>query len=292
MREKLLLDMLTYRRPSDSKTERHWVRSFIATVPGMKRDSYGNCYMVIGDNPTTMISCHTDTVHNTGGRQKTTLVNGLVSLANSSREKKRNCLGADDGAGVFVALEMIRAEVPALYVFHRSEEVGGKGSDYISTRTPELVSGIERCIAFDRRGRHDLITHQMFGRCCSEQFAERFAELLDMDHISASGTFTDSANYTDLIGECTNISVGYESEHSVNETLDLNYLDELIDRLSVIDLDSLPSVRLPGESDPEEFDFGWSGSNTSLLLEDALVEMTDEEYDRYQNDLIDKGFVF
>ena len=294
MKEKLLLDMLTYRRPSGSKSERRWIHKFVDTVPGMTRDSFGNRYVVVGDNPTTMVSCHTDTVHGTGGRQKIKRSPGVVSLNRSGahlvKDNKRDCLGADDGAGVFVALEMIHAKVPALYVFHRAEETGGKGSDYISTKTPELVEGIARCIAFDRRGQHDIITDQMYGRCCSDQFAECFGELLDMGHSPASGTFTDSANYTDLIGECTNVSVGYELEHSPNETVDLYYLEELIDRLTQVDFGSLPSVRLPGEVDPNDFSsisFTWSPDT----MEDLLT-MTDEEYDHYQNEMMDRGFVF
>ena len=37
------------------------------------------------------------------------------------------------------------------------------------------------------------------------------------------GVYTDSAEFTDIIPECTNISVGYYKEHTVNETQDIQY---------------------------------------------------------------------
>ena len=43
-----------------------------------------------------------------------------------------DCLGADDGAGVFLMLEMIDANVEGTYIFHRGEERGGWGSSQIA----------------------------------------------------------------------------------------------------------------------------------------------------------------
>jgi len=286
MRIKLLKKLLTYRRPADSKTERKWVAKFLDTVPGMQRDDYGNRFVKIGtDSPQTMISCHTDTVHGSGGQQRIeTDHQGIIHLAPSAPrwsassiqpwKSNRDCLGADDAAGVFVALEMIRARVPALYVFHRAEEVGGLGSSYLTQTTPDLTNGILRCIALDRRGDGDIITHQAFGRCCSDEFAEAFSGLLRMNHQNASGTFTDSANYVDIVGECTNISVGYEKEHSPSETLDTFYLEELIDRLSTVDLDTLPCSRQPGDPDPDDM---WTEFRFEEESHGELIELGEEK---------------
>jgi hypothetical protein len=41
------------------------------------------------------------------------------------------------------------------------------------------------------------------------------------------GVYTDSAEFVDYIPECTNISVGYYSEHTVNEKQDINHLIDL-----------------------------------------------------------------
>jgi hypothetical protein len=39
--------------------------------------------------------------------------------------------------------------------------------------------------------------------------------------------FTDSANFTELIPECTNVSVGYFNEHTHDELQNITYLEKL-----------------------------------------------------------------
>ena len=75
-------------------------------------------------------------------------------------------------------LEMIKASVPGLYIFHRDEEVGGKGSKYISINTPEILKGIQFAIAFDRYGTTSVITEQMGGKCASREFADSIYSFL------------------------------------------------------------------------------------------------------------------
>ena len=61
--------------------------------------------------------------------------------------------------------------------------------------------------------------------------------------------FTDTANYTGIIPECTNLSVGYSNEHSVAESQSVAFLLDLRDKLLALDTDKLPIVRDPSESD-------------------------------------------
>jgi hypothetical protein len=266
------------------------IKRFIDVVPGMKKDTFGNRYIIVnredGQRPTTMISCHTDTVHTNPGRQllardhrsdvymlnepapceefsdrfETRNARPEFSVGhNMAKPRKKEslkaakfryekqCLGADDGAGVYAALCMIYAGVPAMYIFHRAEEIGGYGSQWIADHQPNRLKGLKRCIALDRRGENDIITHQMMGRCCSDDFAWVLATSLGMKHQPcAFGSFTDSANYTDFIPECTNVSVGYGLEHSAREFVDFAYLTCLIEALCEMDFDSLPVVRTPG----------------------------------------------
>jgi hypothetical protein len=71
------------------------------------------------------------------------------------------------------------------------------------------------------------------------------------------GVFTDTDNYTGLVGECTNVSVGYYSEHTVNEVLDTDHALALRDALIALDPDQLVYERQPGEIDPD----AWSWSS-------------------------------
>lgn len=59
-----------------------------------------------------------------------------------------------------------------------------------------------------------------------------------------TGIYTDSAQFTQLILECTNISVGYYNEHSVSEKQDIKHLEQLCDVVCKIDWESLPVVRV------------------------------------------------
>src|SRR5690606_29717089 len=150
----LLLDMLSYRRPAGSQTERQFIERFIAPT-GAKPDGYGNYILRVGEWP-VLWSAHTDTVHKQGGRQQVRVCGQTAMVPDGS-----NCLGADDGTGCWILLEMIRAGVEGLYVFQRAEETGCNGSRYIATHTAEQPDGIEEAIAFHRRGEYSNGTHQV-----------------------------------------------------------------------------------------------------------------------------------
>ena len=167
-------------------------------------------------------------------------------------------VGADDAAGCYILLALIRANVPGLYVFHRDEEIGGLGSNYFARQDPaKCLPAIKRCIAFDRKGFTSVITHQGMERNCSDEFAVALAcKLGPAWRKDDTGIFTDSANYVDIIPECTNISVGYENEHTTREKLNVHFLEHLTTTLCGIDWDSLPTKRDP--CTVEYLDDGWS----------------------------------
>jgi hypothetical protein len=204
----------------------------------MRKDAYGNRILYCKDSR-VMISTHTDTVHRTGGKQSIRVHNGILRTARS------NCLGADDTAGIYAALRMIDAGVKATFVFHRDEEIGGLGSKWLARTYPGWLQEFDVCLALDRRGTSDIITHQLFSRSASDLFAWSLADQLDLGHQPAEGLYTDSVNYTHLIPECSNISVGYQDEHTPGEYLDIEYLEELIERLARVDWDELIIARKP-----------------------------------------------
>lgn len=252
-----LIQILTYQRPAGTKTERDFVRAFVKPT-GARPDARGNYFLTIGNEaPRVLWSCHTDTVHRAEGRQKPRIRGGMIRAPKDS-----SCLGADDGAGVWLMLEMIRAKVPGLYIFHRAEEVGGLGSAHVAEQTPDALAGIQIAIAFDRRGTQDVITHQGWSRCCSDDFAKSLAAQLPGYRPDDSGVFTDTANYTRLIPECTNISVGYQAEHTANESLDSRHLLALRDAMLSLDPSKLVVARDP--ADIEEADIDWRGGWSSF----------------------------
>lgn len=272
-----LCDMLTYRRVSGSRTETKFINRFIRPL-GAKPDSMGNMILRIGDSP-VLFSSHTDSVHTSSGRQRLIYKNGVLKVKHPKPDAKakpktvtyswtdkdgkvqtgsyttlgasRNqCLGADDAVGCWIMREMALAGIPGLYIWHRQEESGGVGSAYIADNHREVLEGIKAAIAFDRRGFDDVITHQAGGRCASDIFAESLAGQLPGKYRPCSGgVFTDTANYTELVAECTNISVGYDHEHTERESLDLAHALDVRNAMLDFDASKLEFRRNPGEKD-------------------------------------------
>ena len=168
------------------------------------------------------------------------------------KELSKNVLGADDKLGCYIMCRLIEKGIPGLYVFHHGEECGGIGSRWLAQNKPEFVKDIDYCVAFDRQDYGDVITSQSGGRCCSDEFANALCSALNTNlppkqqMSKSSGTFTDSASYTSLIPECTNVSVGYKGQHSSSERFDHEWLEHmLIPALFKVDWAKLPVKRDP-----------------------------------------------
>jgi hypothetical protein len=240
-----LFAMLRTCRPHGSQAEHDFIVRFLLPL-GVEADGFGNLWLRV-DNAPVLWSSHVDSCHRQGGRQSIRVDNRFVRLAPNSRS---NCLGADCAAGVWLMTEMIQARVPGLYVFHRGEERGGLGSRYVAQQQPARLDGITAAIALDRRDTHSIITHQGGTRTCTDGFAQSLADAIGLRHQpDPTGLFTDTANYVDLVGECTNVSVGYQDEHTPREMLNLDYLLALRDTLVTIDTRQLAFIRQPGEAD-------------------------------------------
>jgi hypothetical protein len=128
-----------------------------------------------------------------------------------------------------------------------------------------LLSEFDRAIAFDRKGQDSVITHQGWGRCCSDNFAEALAAALCTDNMwfapDDTGVYTDTAEFTEIIPECTNISVGYEGAHSERESLDLLFFNQLADQVLMVNWDNMPTERDPSVVETLSYGDGYSYGN-------------------------------
>jgi len=257
-----LLEMIIIRRPARYEGDEELIERFLDPIDGMQEDEHGNRILKIGDAP-VMWSCHTDTVHSSKSFDKYQRIRfdkGIISLA---KDEKSNCLGADCTAGIWIMLEMIKGGVEGLYIFHRDEEVGGYGSSYVAKHHLDLIKDIKYAIAFDRKGNSSIITHQAMERCASDAFAESLSKLLPVGYLKDDGgTFTDTANYTSIIPECTNISVGYDDAHSSKESLNVYDLLRLREAMLKFDHTQLVCERDPSITEYSE-DFMRYSTRTS-----------------------------
>ncbi len=101
-----------------------------------------------------------------------------------------------------------------------------------------------------------------------------------MRHAPAEGIFTDSANYAHLIPESSNISVGYENEHTSAETLDSIYLERLIERLALVDWTGITIARDPNAVDPGFPTWMWDEFTECPMChgEDQYCSLCDGEF--------------
>lgn len=202
-------------------------------------DIYGNITVDRGGD--TCFTSHTDTVDNKLGENELEInEKGLLQV------KGGGVLGADDGAGMYVMIQMILAGKSGLYVFFATEEQGRIGSTNYT-----MPDHIKKCVSFDRKGYDNLITHQMTEEGCSVAFADAFIAQFDLPYKKdPTGSFTDSYTFFNTVSECINLSVGYFDQHTKNESLDVVFLEKLVDACIAMDWDSLPVKR-----DPEVYRF-------------------------------------
>lgn len=261
---RILLDMLTYCRPANSPTCLEFEQRFLLPL-GATRDAHGNYHVCTDATSRVLWSAHTDTVADSGGRQRVSYdaATGIVQLSKHARRHKRNCLGADNTAGVYLLTEMIKAGVPGYYIFHYAEEHGCLGSyELADTNGDWLRQRFDYAIAFDRRGTAEVITHQRARRMASDTCGLTLAEWLNAGTgfqyaLSDKGIYTDTAEYPDYIPECFNVSVGTADEHRQHETLNVRHVLALRDRLCSHALPTLPVVRV-AEPEPITYrQFSW-----------------------------------
>lgn len=293
-----LLDMLTYRRPAGSPTDRLFRERYLLSLPDAYLDRHGNIHVARGDHPRVLWSCHTDTVHRDGGRQAIDVdAAGIVRLADrekytatypialplppapgresrSARRRRRRrerqgqpgllgqqqryrstCLGADDTVGVYLMREMIQQGIPGHYIFHYGEERGGLGSSALARTDAVWLRSFETAIALDRQGTGDVVISQFGQQTASMRFAVSLAAALSaadasLRYAPSPGVYTDTAEYADVIPECTNLSVGYYGQHTADERVDTRHVDRLLGALLALDPSALDIVRDPSR-DPE-----------------------------------------
>jgi len=210
----------------------------------LKKDVHGNYFYEIGQSRTIFAS-HLDTATKVSSKVNHVFDGDIIKTDGTT------VLGADDKAGVTIMLWMMNHKVPGLYYFFIGEEVGCIGSGLAAKSIGDFKGKYDRIISFDRRDVFSVITHQSWSRCCSNEFADELANQLNSAGVGLEykkddgGVYTDSAEFIDIIPECTNLSVGYYKEHTTTESQDIEHLRKLAEACLKVDWDNLPTVRDP-----------------------------------------------
>ena len=237
----------------------------------MQKDEWGNYFYKIGESR-SIFAAHLDTVSKEYGNVTHVFDGNLIKTDGTTT------LGADDKAGITVLLWMIQNNIPGLYYFFIGEEVGcigsGKAAKSMSfcqtgtiPKTGFYKGNYDRIISFDRRDVGSIITYQSSSRCCSDDFADALCRDLNLTgNLSykkdTGGVYTDSAEFTHLVPECTNVSVGYYKEHTTTESQDILHLTNLAEACLLVDWENLPTKRDPNKNEWKD-DWRDYSSNTS-----------------------------
>lgn len=235
-----------------SRTYPHGTESLLfpilhSTADGLEQDEFGNLFVMIGKSD-VMFTSHLDTATSQNVQVNHVIDGDIIKTDGTS------ILGADDKAGVTIMLYMIQNKIPGLYYFFLGEEVGCVGSKKLSAKHGQnKIEGINKVISFDRRGTTSVISFQSSKRCASDAFTNSLAEQLnkaDADFkykTDDTGVLTDSFQFVSIYPECSNISVGYQSEHTFGETQDIKHLEKLAKACLLVDWNSLPVERDPSK---------------------------------------------
>ena len=219
-------------------------------LPKLYTDIHGNYYKIIPGDTKTMFTSHLDTAD--WKQLPTKLMSKMIDNEEYIFTDGTSILGSDDKAGVTIMLYMMAHNVPGLYYFFLGEERGGVGSRLVAGDFEEIdyLKDIKRCISFDRRKTGSVITSQYGRVCCSDDFGSALCREYSSNGVKLSlddtGIFTDSASFIDNIPECTNISVGYENEHTTKEIQNITFLDKIAKASVNVKWSKLPTIRKVG----------------------------------------------
>lgn len=192
---------------------------YLISVYGEEKVVISNDYLVAyGTIPVGLVA-HLDTVH-------TVPVQTLLYDREQNIMWSPQGLGADDRAGVYAILEILNRGLTPTVIFTTDEEVGGIGASRLVADIPTM--DLNYLIELDRRGEDDCV----FYDCDNEDFEK---------HIEKYGFRTNFGSYSDIDTICrvwkmagVNLSIGYTNEHSKFETLNVNWMNNTIDKVCTI----------------------------------------------------------
>lgn len=133
-------------------------------------------------------------------------------------------MGADDRAGVFAILQIIRAGYKPHVIFTTDEEIGCIGAEVLSY-LPNPFEDLRYIIQLDRRGANDCVFYD-----CDNSDFEKYIE--NFGFVTAYGSFSDISTLCPAWGVAgVNLSVGYRDEHSTSEVLFVGQMLDTIEKV-------------------------------------------------------------
>ena len=145
-------------------------------------------------------------------------------------------LGADDRAGVFAIIQIIKKGLRPHIIFTTDEESGAWGATALGKEDCPFED-LRYVIELDRRGINDCV----FYDCENIEFTT-YVE--SFGFVEAIGSFSDICMICEDWGVAgVNLSIGYRDEHSVSEVLFVGHMLNTIDK--VVTMLTVPADKIP-----------------------------------------------
>lgn len=182
-------------------------------------------------------------------------------------------LGADDRAGIFSILKIVKAGYKPHIIFTTEEERGGIGATQLLIKNPKCpFKELKYMIELDRAGTCDCV----FYDCENDLFTEYIESF---GFIEALGSFSDISILAPYWGiAAVNLSIGYENEHSYREVLHVGPLYRTIKRVIAMlkDADNIIEPFIYIRSYISRFGYNWEDYLTSdiALYSKEIVKCT------------------
>ena len=247
-------------------------------------------YIYISTTPNQnkpLLISHLDTVDSHGIRgDKQPIPNividnsGIMSVADD-----KSVLGADDRAGVWIMLQMLRKDIMIAndydYLFCCDEEIGGVGSSVFAKDYKHNLNNYNCFISLDRQGTDEVATYGYDNDDLIKVFK-------DVGYVKARGTFTDCVNLSSESDiACVNLSVGYFNEHSSREIQHIDVLYSTLEILTNNDIrDKLAIVKYEAKKDNY-----WYSYDSNYDLDPCLCDCCGQHLPLYNIDISKTEYV-
>lgn len=207
---------------------------FKMEAKGMKRRVYtdGDNYMLIkGTEPTLCLVAHIDMIRR-GDKAAGKIVemnNGIViAYRNKAKGRERDILGADDRAGCFALLQIMREDPRPNILLTNHEEVGGRGARVFAHDT-NLWKHFKLFIEFDRHGCNHYVQYNDNPQSMHSWLANFGIKNDGYGSYSDIATISGHTNIPSF-----NMAIGYTNQHSDRESLDISAMNLAISKASLM----------------------------------------------------------
>lgn len=182
-------------------------------------------------------------------------------------------LGADDRAGVYAIVQLLKKGYRPTVIFTTDEEVGALGASELIRDFPTPMTDLKYIIQLDRRGSVDCVFYD-----CNNPAFEEYIETFGF--VTAHGTFSDISVICPAWKVAgVNLSIGYVNEHSLSEMLYIGNMIATIEKVEKMLQDAYEADKY--EYIPLPYSTKWRSLNSDYFAWDPSYGVPKSTWDSW-----------